>query len=99
MYGGRISYINRVRTMPRINPDYRREAREKIIAAALEIAAERGWDEVITSGAAKNCYAMFSSKCSGASGAILKPHFRRTRTCLQTSGTSPGSFSRESISV
>jgi AcrR family transcriptional regulator len=54
MYGGRISYINRVRTMPRINPDYRREAREKIIAAALEIAAERGWDEVTLDAIARN---------------------------------------------
>jgi AcrR family transcriptional regulator len=32
--------------MPRINSEYRKEAKEKIIAAALEIAAERGWDEV-----------------------------------------------------
>jgi AcrR family transcriptional regulator len=30
--------------MPRINTEYREDAKKKIIAAALEIVAERGWD-------------------------------------------------------
>jgi AcrR family transcriptional regulator len=40
--------------MPRINTEYHREAKEKIIAAALEIAAEHGWDEVTLDAIAQN---------------------------------------------
>jgi len=32
--------------MPRINAEYREDAKKKIIAAALEIAAEKSWDAV-----------------------------------------------------
>jgi len=32
--------------MPRINTEYRLDAKNKIIAAALDIAAEKGWDAV-----------------------------------------------------
>jgi AcrR family transcriptional regulator len=32
--------------MARINAEYRSDAKKKIIAAALEVAAERGWDAV-----------------------------------------------------
>jgi len=32
--------------MPRINTEYREDAKKKIIAAALEVAAEKGWDAV-----------------------------------------------------
>ncbi|PKL58088.1 MAG: hypothetical protein CVV34_04150, partial [Methanomicrobiales archaeon HGW-Methanomicrobiales-5] len=30
--------------MPRINAEYREDAKKKIIAAAIEIVAEKGWD-------------------------------------------------------
>lgn len=32
--------------MPRINTEYREDAKKKIIAAALEVVAEKGWDAV-----------------------------------------------------
>lgn len=35
-----------VHTMPRINPEYREDAKKKIIDAALEVAKEDGWGSV-----------------------------------------------------
>jgi len=40
--------------MPRINPYYRQEAREKIIAIALEIAVEHGWEKVTLDAISRN---------------------------------------------
>jgi AcrR family transcriptional regulator len=40
--------------MPRINTEYRKDAKRKIIAAALEVAVERGWDEVSLDAIAHN---------------------------------------------
>ena len=40
-------YVNqRVIKMPRINLEYRKEAKKKIIAAAIEVAGNHGWDGV-----------------------------------------------------
>ncbi|MEN6442986.1 MAG: TetR/AcrR family transcriptional regulator [Methanoregula sp.] len=39
--------------MPRINAEYREDAKKKIIAAALEIAAEKSWDAVTMEAIAK----------------------------------------------
>ncbi|MDD1716387.1 MAG: TetR/AcrR family transcriptional regulator [Methanolinea sp.] len=39
--------------MPRINTEYREDAKKKIISAALEIAAENGWDAMTLDAIAK----------------------------------------------
>ena len=40
-------YVNqRVMKMPRINLEYRKEAQKKIIAAAIEVAGDHGWNAV-----------------------------------------------------
>lgn len=40
--------------MPRINAEYREDAKKKIIAAALDAAAEHGWEAVTLDAIAKN---------------------------------------------
>lgn len=40
--------------MPRINTEYREDAKRKIIAAAIGIAAEKGWDAVTLEAIAKS---------------------------------------------
>lgn len=40
--------------MPRINTEYREDAKKKIIAAALDVAAEIGWDAVTLDAIAQN---------------------------------------------
>ncbi|WP_181391819.1 TetR/AcrR family transcriptional regulator [Methanospirillum lacunae] len=59
--------------MPRINAEYREDAKKKIIAAALEIAAEKSWDAVTMEAIAKKV---------GVTKGALYSYFENSETLL-----------------
>ncbi|MDD3135745.1 MAG: TetR/AcrR family transcriptional regulator [Methanoregula sp.] len=76
--------------MPRINTEYREDAKKKIIAAALAVAAEKGWDAVTLEAIAQKVgvtkgalYAYFENREALRQEVILEV-FRNIHTGIET---------------